>query len=48
MEKVWVIIARTHENGRTNPHSKKRIMRTVQALEADGYIVETKREIVHG
>lgn len=46
MEKVYVIIARTHENGRTNPHSKKRIMKTVEALEADGYVVIVKREVV--
>lgn len=45
-EKVYVITARTHERGRTNPHSKKRIWETVRALEADGYYVTVKREVV--
>ncbi len=46
-EKAYVLIVRTHApREHPNPHSKKRIMKTVRALEADGYHVEIQREIV--
>ncbi len=46
-EKAYVLIVRTHSpREKPNPHSKKRIMATIRALECDGYTVEVQRELV--
>ncbi len=46
-EKTYFLIVKTHgPREHPNPHSKKRIMKTVEALEADGYYVTIEREII--